>query len=67
MSWRAHRVEMQGLDFVLYGDSITEVWRGTDMNRPQDRAKGGEKSFKKHWGEWRTAALAISGKNTYSY
>ena len=31
---------MQGFDLLLYGDSITEIWRGTSDGAPFKRTDG---------------------------
>lgn len=51
----------QGFEFVFYGDSITERWRGTEMDNPAPEGPACVKSFDKNFGDLRTALLAISG------
>ena len=45
------------------GDSITEQWRGTIYGNPCDRpgCPEGPDIFKRYFGQWRSAAFAISG------
>ena len=52
---------MQGFEFVFYGDSITERWRGSEMGRQRKAATACKESFQQLFGKWRTALLAISG------
>lgn len=56
---------LQGFELVFWGDSITERWRGTEMGHPCGKGKdcpASAKGFKKHFGSYRTALLAISGE-----
>ena len=57
----------QGFEFILYGDSITETWRGTEFAEPIKRAEGGQVAFERYWGDYRTAALAIAGDVVFGY
>lgn len=56
----------QGFEYLFYGDSITERWRGTEMGKPcsnkDKECPECAKSFKKRFGSFRTALLAISGE-----
>lgn len=57
----------QGFEFILYGDSITETWRGTQFAEPIKRAEGGQEAFERYWGDYRTAALAIAGDAIFGF
>lgn len=54
--------DLQGVSLVLYGDSITEQWRGTDGGNPVPRADGAPEVFHKHFGKHTSAILAEGGK-----
>ena len=55
---------MQGLDLIFYGDSITESWRGTDMNNTGERSKGINRVYAAHFSKYRSIVLAIAGETT---
>lgn len=54
----------QGLELVLYGDSIFESWRGTQFGQEIARAKGVPQVWRKHYGKLKAAAFAIAGTST---
>ncbi len=54
---------MQGLDLIFYGDSITESWRGTDMNNTGRRSAGIDRVYAAHFSKYRSIVLAIAGEN----
>ena len=49
------------MDIVFYGDSITEAWRGTDMDKPIPRASGVKDVFASHFAAYKSLVLAIAG------
>ena len=52
----------QGLDVVFYGDSITESWRGTEMNSTRSqRLEAIKRVYDEHFSKYRSIVLAISG------
>ena len=53
---------MQGLDLVFYGDSITESWRGTEMNHTGKRSEGVDRVYAAHFSKYRSIVLAIAGE-----
>ena len=52
---------MQGLDLVVYGDSITEQFRGTLMGVPMDKFRGIPEVFAKHYGRLKAKVFSIAG------
>lgn len=58
-------VRLQGYQLIVCGDSMTERWRGTSRNRRLDGAEVYEESFRRHFGNHRTAVLAIAGTNIH--
>ena len=59
----------QGVDLIFYGDSITWLFRGDDINGPNavgdvDRQRGDV--FRRHFGQYRTAIQAIPGVRGYT-
>ena len=53
------------MDLIFYGDSITWLFRGDDINGPNavnagDRQRG--EVFRQHFGEYKTAIQAIPGR-----
>ena len=57
----------QGLDLVFYGDSITENWLGTSLGRPWPGGKGVAAVYRKHFGGYKSAVLAIAGASLHSH
>lgn len=51
----------QGLDLVIYGDSITEQFRGTLMGVHMDKFKGIPEVFAKHYGRLKAKVFSIAG------
>lgn len=54
----------QCYEFLFYGDSITETWRGTNMDKPAARARGGPQQLLTYWSKNSTGVFAISGDRT---
>ncbi len=54
----------KGLDLVFYGDSITESWRGTDMNSTGKRSEGVDRVYAAHFSKYRSVVLAIAGERS---
>ena len=52
----------QGLDLVFYGDSITESWRGTEMNNTNFKRPGIADVYRAHFAKYRSIVLAIAGE-----
>lgn len=53
---------LQGLDILMYGDTLVEAWRGTFLGEPSIRAQGCSDIFHNHFGlKYRAAALGIAG------
>jgi hypothetical protein len=56
------------VDLIFYGDSITWLFRGDDINGPSavgdvDRQRSAV--FQKHFGQYRTAIQAIPGARSW--
>ncbi|EIE19165.1 SGNH hydrolase [Coccomyxa subellipsoidea C-169] len=55
----------QGLDVLMYGDTLVEAWRGTFLGEPSLRAQGCADIFHNQFGlKYRAAALGIAGDTT---
>ncbi|CAL8464562.1 g4097 [Coccomyxa elongata] len=55
----------QGLDVLMYGDTLVEAWRGTFLGEPSVRAQGCADVFhNQFWVKYRAAALGIAGDTT---
>lgn len=52
---------MQGLDIVVYGDSIMEAFRGTMLGQPLETYDGNKAIWQRLMGGRRAAVLAIAG------
>lgn len=51
----------QGLDLIIYGDSITEQFRGMLMGVHMDKFKGIPEVFTKHYGRLKAKVFSIAG------
>lgn len=57
----------QGLDVLMYGDTLVEAWRGTFLGEPAARAQGCADVFHNQFGvKYRAAALGIAGDDPLS-
>jgi lysophospholipase L1-like esterase len=56
--------KQRNVEVLFYGDSILESLRGTSFGLETERAKGCPEVFSKHFGNVKTAILAVAGDTT---